>query len=133
MKINITLLILSLSLFANSQTYPNIEIKAALFSEALVNEDHQTAVDYFSPEVFAQVDANKLKEIWTQVQAQAGTYKSKAPVIALKEGELIVSYQALTFENTILDLKLVFDVSESVAGIQFLPHKIMELELIVVS
>ncbi|NOQ75206.1 MAG: DUF3887 domain-containing protein [Crocinitomix sp.] len=130
MKISFTLLILSLSLIANSQTYPNIEIKAAAFSEALVTADYQTAVDYFTPEVFAQVDANKLKEIWNQIQDQAGTYKSKAAVTVLKEGEIVASYQALTFENTVLDLKLAFDASESVAGILFLPHKIIELDLV---
>lgn len=130
MKIQLTFFIFSLSLLANSQTYPNVEIKAAAFSEALVSEDYETAVDYFTPEVLAQVDAAKLEEIWNQVQGQAGTYESKSAVHVSKENDAVVSYQALTFANTLLDLKLAFDASESVAGILFIPHKVLNLDLV---
>ncbi len=129
MKTILAFILSTFSLWANSQTYPNIEIKATAFAEALVTEDFQTAVDFFTPEVLAQVDANKLKEIWNQIQGQTGAYQSKEAVNVLKEDAIVVSYQALTFANTILDLKLAFDASESVAGMLFVPHKIIELDL----
>ncbi len=129
MKIKLVFLLSTFGLWANSQTYPNIEIKAAAFAEALVTEDFEAAVDYFTPKVLAQVDANKLKEIWNQVQGQTGVYQSKEAVNVVEENATVVSYQALTFANTILDLKLAFDASESVAGMLFVPHKIIELDL----
>lgn len=128
-KITIILLF-GFSFFAQSQNFPSVHLKAAEFSEALVTEDFDRAMEYFAPIISDQVDANKLKEIWSQIQGPAGVYLGKAAVNVMKEGELLVSYQPLTFDFTILDLKLTFDDSESIAGILFVPHKELEINLI---
>jgi dienelactone hydrolase len=130
MKTQFTILLIAFSFFAQSQTYPSIELKAKEFSEALVTEDFKAALEYFTPTVAAELDAAKLKETWKAIQDQMGDYVSKANIIVKEEGDFIVSFQPLKFKTNTLDLKLIFDASESIAGILFTPHKILELDLV---
>ena len=131
MKALIILFFVNITLLTHAQSDPIIEQKAAEFSEALVNEEFETVLKNLAPPAGVEIDAEMLRTVWSQIQEKFGAYQYKEAVInTLIEGKKIVSYQFFTFKNTLLDLKLSFNENKLIEAFYFLPHKVLELDLI---
>ncbi|MEO1051338.1 MAG: alpha/beta fold hydrolase [Bacteroidota bacterium] len=79
------------------------------------------AADFFSPEVKAKIDANKLGQIWNTLAIQVGSFLKLDKVQTEEKGDFVVATGLCDFEKSYINLKLTFDKNDQVVGIYFLP------------
>ncbi|MFC5437964.1 alpha/beta fold hydrolase [Rhodanobacter umsongensis] len=89
--------------------------------EALTRGDFADARAHFNAAIGKQLDAARLKQAWTQVQASAGAYGGHAASARqLLQGEPAV-VTPITFAKMPLDLVTSCDAQGSIAHFRFLP------------
>jgi len=97
--------------------------KAKDFLILLENQKFEEATDYFAPIVYNQLPANRLKDIWIQINNQVGSFEKlvRSRTETMKNWNVV--YQTCKFEKSLLDLKLVFTEEDKITGIFFVPSK----------
>jgi hypothetical protein len=94
------------------------------FVDLMVKEDFAGAVGEFDSTMKGAVSEQKLREIWHDLQDQAGPYKKRlrTRVQILANYELV--FVTCQFERTDLDVKVVFSADKQVAGLFFVPSQL---------
>ncbi len=129
-KITTTLLLFLFIQIGFGQNLTGIEQKASNFSTALTSGNFSDAIIDFSEAVATQIDAEKLAEIWDQLEAQAGKFIKLDRIRSEEQDGIPITIQPVHFKNSILDLKLAFDPSETIISILFVPHQPVVLDLV---
>jgi dienelactone hydrolase len=94
---------------------------ARSFVELLRTEKFKAAVAQFDDTMTAALPEAKLRETWATVVAQVGAFKSAGNTRTEKRGAYMMVFVTCAFEKTALDISVVFDQSNRVAGLFFTP------------
>lgn len=94
---------------------------ARAFVELLVKKDFATASATFDDTMKAALPEPKLQETWNAVLAQVGPFKQVVKTGTEKRGAYTIIVVTSDFQNSTLDIKVVFDQSKRVAGLFFAP------------
>ncbi len=78
-------------------------------------------INDFTPQLKQTLPAEKLAVVWNDLTARLGSYQSMGePAQADEDGRKVV-YVPLTFEKGTVRAKLVYDETNYVAGLFFVP------------
>jgi dienelactone hydrolase len=94
---------------------------ALAFVELLRTENFKAAVVQFDDTMKAAMPEAKLQETWAAVLDQVGAFKSAGKARAEKRGEYVIVFVTCEFQNSPLDIRVVFDQGNRVAGLGFSP------------
>jgi hypothetical protein len=94
---------------------------AGVFIQQLVDGQFEAAVSTFDSTMTSVVPAAQLQTIWEQVQAQAGAYQLQMGSRVEKAGPYTAILVTTMFEHTPLDVKVVYDLEDKIAGLFFVP------------
>ncbi len=93
------------------------------FITTLSKKNYEEAVEQFHEAVKKSFDHVKLKQTWEGILDQFGEYKTFAEVKEKKTEKFHLFLYTLQFANNKLNLKLVMDKDNLVAGLNFIPYK----------
>ena len=99
----------------------DVTTAARTFVEQLVNKDFTAAVATFDDTMKLAMPEAKLQETWNTVLAQAGAFKQATKTRSEKRGAYTIVFVTSEFQNSTLDIKVVFDQSKRIAGLFFAP------------
>lgn len=94
---------------------------ARAFVELLVKKDFTSAVTTFDDTMKTAMPEAKLQETWNAVVAQVGAFKQVVKTRTEKRGAYTIVFVTSDFQNTSLDIKVVFDQANRIAGLFFSP------------
>src|ERR1044072_4415735 len=94
---------------------------ARSFVDLLVKKDFTAAVATFDDTMKTAMPEAKLQETWNAVLAQVGPFKQATRTRTEKRGAYTIVTVTSDFQNSTLDIKVVFDQSKRVAGLFFAP------------
>lgn len=83
---------------------------------------------YATPQVKAQVTAQALGQVWTQLQAQGGKLQETRPWKVVETSGYHVCERVLVFERARLQLNIVLTPENLLAGLNFVPAPVEEEE-----
>ncbi len=123
MKKGLIILFCLVSLNIYSQDTTLIQSNARNVYSNCVNGDFVKAASYFDQELLYRMDAAKLKQTWELIEGQIGKVRVADEVALYLEmaDSLVTVFQTCNFETKPMDLKLVFNNSNKVAGFFFSP------------
>ena len=94
---------------------------ARAFVELLVKKDFANAVATFDDTVKTAMPEAKLQETWNAVVTQVGAFKQIVKTRTEKRGAYTIVFVTSEFQNSTLDIRVVFDQSKRIAGLFFAP------------
>src|SRR5680860_494242 len=94
---------------------------AVAFVQLLAKGAFAEAVGQFDETMKQALPEEKLREAWTQVQGQAGAFQEVTGARVEQQSGYDVGLVTTRFGTTLLDVKVVYDKSGSVAGLFFVP------------
>ncbi len=97
--------------------------KAEAFIDLLAAGEYEKAVADFDATMTRVMPASKTREVWEQVLKQVGTFKSRLSVRAESAGIYDIILVTCQFAKTKLDVKVVFDPQQKIAGLFFVPSQ----------
>jgi Protein of unknown function (DUF3887) len=98
---------------------PTIRSKTILHE--LINGRPEMVVNDFTPQLKQTLPAEKLATLWSDLTARLGSYQNMGePVQADEDGRNVV-YVPLTFEKGSVRARLVYDETNYVSGLFFVP------------
>jgi dienelactone hydrolase len=89
------------------------------FVELLASNDFAGAVIQFDGTMKTVMPQTKLRELWQTLQKQAGPFQKHLRVHATKSGGYDAAVVSCRFARTTLDVRVVFDAKQRVAGLFF--------------
>jgi len=95
--------------------------RAKAFVQTLSRDDFTTAVKEFDDTMTKVLPADRLKTVWQGVTGRFGPFKEATGTRVEEKGKLTIVYVVSKFEKGPLDVRVVFDSDQKVAGLQFLP------------
>ena len=99
--------------------------KAQALVDNLVKLDYAKATKDFNEEMKTKVTVEKLEQIWTTLLGQAGPFKKELSAESSKVEEQGVPYEMVIvkcqFEKAAVNVRVVFDTTNQVAGLFFAP------------
>jgi dienelactone hydrolase len=98
-----------------------IKGKAKEFVELLAKEDFTTALRDMEDTFRRLMPAEKLEERWKNLIAQVGPFKKQIRVRTEEMQQYDAVFITCQFENTPFDIKLVFNESNYISGLWFVP------------
>lgn len=104
-----------------SNTKSNID-NAKRFVIDLSKGDFTSAESQFDMEVAKALPVDKLSEMWQSIEKQVGAFKQQTGVRTEKLSGYEVIFVISKFEKAELDIRVVYDKSGKIAGLQVLPH-----------
>jgi len=107
--------------FAASCGKPSIKKTAEAMVDSMAKGDFKAASADFDATVAAQMPAEKLGQVWASLAPQIGAFKSRTGTREAEEQGFKMVYVTCQFEKMSLDAKIVFDASDKVSGLWFLP------------
>ncbi len=115
--------ILSLVLFTLPQNkkMEGLIAKAKEFVKALENGNFDESVKYFDETMSKLAPPEKMKEVWETVIRQVGPFKSQKSVRTEAVPNYDIVYVTCEFQKATLDIKVVFNKDEQIAGQFFVP------------
>jgi hypothetical protein len=87
------------------------------FVTLLAKQDFATAESWFDPAMKAAMPESRLRTVWTELLGQAGALRTQLGARLSSEGGYRCVYVTCQFERSTLDLKVVFDADQRVAGL----------------
>lgn len=99
----------------------NLIAAARSFVDLLVKKDFTAAVATFDDTMKTAIPEAKLQETWNAVLAQVGAFKQATRTRTEKRGAYTIVTVTSEFQNSTLDIRVVFDQSKRVAGLFFAP------------
>jgi hypothetical protein len=98
---------------------PTVRSKTILHE--LVNGRPEMVINDFTPQLKETLPAEKLAAIWSDLVARLGTYQNMGEATQVDEDGRKVVYVPLMFEKGTVRAKLVYDQTNYVAGLFFVP------------
>lgn len=98
---------------------PTVRSKTILHE--LVNGRPENVLNDFTPTMKEALPAEKLAAVWKDIIGKMGEYQSMGEATQTEEQGYKVVYVPLTFANGTLRAKLVYDNTNYVAGMFFIP------------
>lgn len=102
---------------------PVLGQRATAVVAALVAEDFDAAVAYFDETMRQELPATTLAATWRQVTQQVGAYESELARRQEATGQYRAVIVTARFEQSPLDIRVVFDSARRVAGLFFQPAR----------
>ncbi|MCZ6754260.1 MAG: alpha/beta fold hydrolase, partial [Gemmatimonadetes bacterium] len=100
-----------------------LERAAIEFVGRMGRRDFTAAVSRFDSTMSAVMPAAKLEETWDVVEGQAGPFESWTLTTTGKAQGYDYVLVTTTFENAVLDIRVVFDGDRRIVGYFFQPHQ----------
>ena len=130
------------SAFYYSQlTNPDLETRARDFVNFLRSEESEKAYSLFNNQMAEAISLEDLRTIWSELEDRVGSYKGIVATKTETEMGYRVIYVTTEFEETELDIKVVFDSEAKIAGLWFIefysppeyadPDSFTEVELVI--
>lgn len=119
----LTLIFVFISIPWNLQAAPP-EVYEESANQLILSMQEGTADDtleIFTEELQAALGILKLKDLWTQIQQQLGTFEQITRYVHNDVGEYHELLAITKFQNMELALRMVFDQEMKIAGLQFVP------------
>ncbi len=106
----------------NDSTISQIQVdKAKGFVTLLTKGDFTSAAAEFDSTMNAVMPPSKLEEIWKGLGAQIGQFKEQTGTRTEKMAQYNIVYVQSTFEKAAIDVKVVFNNANEIAGLYFAP------------
>ncbi|MBD1938781.1 alpha/beta fold hydrolase [Microcoleus sp. FACHB-68] len=99
----------------------NLQTLALQFVELLVQEDFAGATGNFDSQMQASFPPDKLRETWTAITGQVGKFEKTAGIRSEKDGEYDIVFVTSEFEKATLDIKIIFNSNQQIAGLFVTP------------
>jgi uncharacterized protein len=96
-------------------------LKAKSLVSLLEKTDFVSATVDFDSTMKAVMPPEKLGEVWKSVISQAGQFREQTGVRSERMAQYDIVFVSAKFENTPLDIKVVFDIDGKIAGLFFAP------------
>lgn len=93
------------------------------FVDGLVKEDFAGATNRFDATMKAALSDQKLEEIWKKILDQTGPFQVQVRTRVLKQSSYDIALVTCKFERMMVDVKVVFNARQQVAGLFFLPSQ----------
>ena len=100
--------------------------RAIAFTKHLAAGDFATARNFFSPEMLAAMSEDALGQLWAQLQVGLGPFKESKEAQVQSDEKYTVVLLRSYFEKDKVDLKLVFDISNKIAGLFVVPVSVLK-------
>ncbi len=100
-----------------------LERAAIEFVGQMERRDFTAAVSRFDSTMSVVMPAAKLEETWDLVEGQVGPFQSWSRTITGETQGYDYVLVTTTFENAVLDIRVVFDSDRRIAGLFFQPHQ----------
>ncbi len=94
---------------------------ATAFVDQLARGDFAAATTRFDTAMKNAMPEAKLKEVWTQLQTQAGAYQKQVGTRTAEQQNYRVVYVTCQFEKAALDTQVVFNAQAQISGLFFKP------------
>ena len=91
------------------------------FVSLLAKGDYASAEEKLDDTMKSAAPASKLEELWSSLQDQAGVYQQQTGVHTDHTQGYDIVFVTCQFEQTLLDVKVVYDAAGQIAGLFFLP------------
>ena len=91
------------------------------FVDLLAKGDYESAEGKMDDTMKAAAPASKLEELWDSLQAQVGVFQLQTGLHTDRIQGYDVVFVTCQFEQSLLDVKVVFNASGQIAGLFFLP------------
>jgi len=106
----------------NQQEELNLEFEAIRIVENLSQNSYQEVYQKFNDEMKNAISLNELQTAWESIIYQYGDYKEIKSTRKTEEYGYQIAYVTCDFETLgHLDIRIVFDENDMVAGLQFVP------------
>jgi uncharacterized protein len=96
---------------------------AEQFVQRLASGDFSAAADGFDATMKSALPAEKLKQTWESLVAQAGPFKTRLSTRTQRLGKYDVALVTCQFDKAKLDVKVVFNRQQQISGLFFVPAK----------
>jgi len=100
---------------------PDLVTSAQAFVDLLATRDFASAERYFDDTMKTALPQEKLQETWNTVMAQAGAFKHQVRTRTEERQGYNVVIVTCAFEKAALDIQVVFDQAQRIAGLFFAP------------
>src|SRR5262245_30477187 len=108
-------------LLAADPTPTDLPARAKAFVLTLSRDDFAAAVKDFDETMTKVLPADRLKTVWQGVTGRFGPFKEATDTRVEQKGKLTIVYVVSKFEKGPLDVRVVFDADQKVAGLQLFP------------
>ncbi len=115
------LTVLLLSFNSNAQSDSSKVAIAQAFLSNLNSGMYMMCLKDFDWDLAGKVNSAALENIWKNLQAQSGAYKSAGEPYVVKDSTYDFVYQTCNFAKAKLDLKLTINKKNKIAGLFFVP------------
>jgi len=107
----------------NSSTEAGGDIAGAgaRFADMFFKEDFAGAVAQFDATMKSALPEPKLREVWQSLQKQAGPFQEQLGTRVTEQKGYKIVFVTCRFERAVLDMKVVFDSKNQVAGLFYVP------------
>ena len=102
---------------------------ARAFVDLLVKKDFTAAIATFDDTMKTSMPEAKLQETWDALLAQVGPFERATKTRTEKRGAYTIVFVTSDFQNSTLDIRVVFDQSKRIAGLFFVPARNAEYAL----
>jgi len=99
----------------------DLDARARAFVASMVEAKYQDAVKMMDDRMASAMPANKVKEVWETLVAQAGPYQSVSGARLTTESGYKCVYVTCRFKDAAVDAKVVLDTAGKVCGVWFGP------------
>jgi len=89
--------------------------------ESLSAGDYSAVLEEFDSTMLEEMPAETLQQAWESLEEQAGAFQSVTGTRMERAGEYEAVYVTCRFEHTSMDVKVVYDRNQQVAGLFFVP------------
>lgn len=100
-----------------------VEQAANDFVDLLAKKNFDEAEMRFDATMTKLLPAERLEQIWKDLQGQMGAFQKRQSVRKEKYGEYDIVFVTCKFANTLLDVKVVYNKDQQIAGLYFVPAK----------
>lgn len=97
--------------------------RARQLVESLAAGDYTTPVESFDATMRREMPAETLQQAWESLQKQSGSFQSITATREEQAGDYLAVFVTCRFENSLTDIKVVFNPEGEVAGLFFVPVK----------
>lgn len=98
-------------------------LEARRFVALLASGQTEAAFEMFDSTLRSALPAPKLLAVWNAVQAQAGEFQLQGATRVEQTGRYEIVYVTSRFAKAELDVKVVFDPTDRIAGLFFVPSR----------
>ena len=121
MKTKLLLLLSFACTIGFAQTTNSLHEKSKAVLTCFEKKDFTGITKYFDETMKKQLPPEKLKEVWTSINQQAGNYLKYTTIVDSIYQQNRIVIMTCVFQNGKLTMKTIFDKSDKVAGLWFLP------------